>query len=83
MKPTTREICDAIGRAALANELGVRTTAVSNAVVTNAFPASWFKVIERMTARAGVKCPHDLFTWKGNHSTTPDTAPDAEARNAR
>lgn len=58
-------IAERIGRRKLAAELGVRTTAVSNAVVAGAFPARWFAVIERLCAEAGDPCPREAFTFLG------------------
>lgn len=58
-------LADLIGRRKLAEELGVRTTAVSNAVVAGAFPARWFAVIERLCAEVGEPCPREAFTFLG------------------
>lgn len=56
-------ICDSLGRREIAHRLGVKTTAVSNAVVAERFPARWFVVIKSMCDEADLPCPEHLFTF--------------------
>lgn len=59
-----RTICDTLGRANIADALGVGLTAVSNAAVSGKFPASWFPAVREMCDAAGVDCPEELFRFK-------------------
>jgi hypothetical protein len=58
------QIADALGRADMADALGVGKTAVSNAVVRKRFPATWFLVLSDMCAGKGLECPPDLFDMR-------------------
>lgn len=58
---TTIHLADAIGRRKIAEALGVLPTAVSNAVVRGRFPSSWFLILSRLAADAGLDCPPELF----------------------
>ena len=69
--PTASSICDALGRSAIADRLGVQATAVSNASVAGTFPASWFTALRAMCSEAGLVCPESLFRFKAT------SAPDA------
>ncbi|OWJ81382.1 hypothetical protein CDV52_18455 [Haematobacter missouriensis] len=62
-KPSAANIADALGRRRMAEALGVRTTAVSNAVVRGLFPASWFLAVEALARAEGVACPCELFNF--------------------
>ena len=48
----------------MAEELGVGTTAVSNAVVRGYFPPSWWLVCNALASEAGARCPEHLFKMK-------------------
>lgn len=61
--PSVASICDALGRRAIADAVGVRLTQVSNSVTAGQFPARWFDVIDRMCAGAGLSCPRHLFSF--------------------
>lgn len=56
-------ICDAIGRQRIARAVGVKPTAVSNAVAEARFPAKWFLVLSEMCAESGLECPATLFAF--------------------
>lgn len=58
---TPAQIADSLGRKAIAEAIGVGKTAVSNAVVRGKFPPSWFLILSRMAADAGVDCPPSAF----------------------
>lgn len=60
----TKRIADRIGRVELASAVGVSKAAVSNAVVTNRFPASWYAVIKDICNTAGIECPLCAFNFK-------------------
>ncbi len=57
-------LSDRIGRAKMANALQIGSTAVSNAVVREKFPASWFRVLSVLCAEVGEDCPLDLFAMR-------------------
>jgi hypothetical protein len=61
---------DAVGRASIAEAAGVGLTAVSNAVVRERFPASWFLISQRLAEAKGIECPPELFGMK-----LPDGSP--------
>jgi len=61
---------DAIGRASIAEATGVGLTAVSNTVVRERFPASWYLVLQRLAEKKGIDCPPELFGMK-----LPDGSP--------
>lgn len=60
---TVAEICDQVGRRVVAKACGIGLTAVSNAVVTNVFPAKWYLVVKRLCERADIECPDTLFSF--------------------
>ncbi|WCR04791.1 hypothetical protein [Paracoccus saliphilus] len=62
---TTAQVCDAIGRSTIARSLGVKVTAVSNAVTDGKFPARWFLVINKFCEGDGIPCPDRLFSFVG------------------
>ena len=62
---TVSDICDKLGRKAIAERLNVGATAVSNASVEQKFPAAWYAVIREMCGSSGIDCPLDAFNWKG------------------
>jgi hypothetical protein len=68
------DICDVIGRGRLATALGVRKTAISNAVVQGRFPAKWFKVISDLSVDHGIECPEALFTFVEKQPPVADGA---------
>lgn len=61
-------ICNRIGRIALAEGLGVSRASVTNAIAADCFPASWRDVVEELCEPHGVKtdCPEfkRLFAMK-------------------
>lgn len=61
---TVSAICDAIGRTRLQAALGVGKTAISNAVVENRFPSSWFDVVDRLCREDGIDCPREFFAFR-------------------
>lgn len=61
---------DALGRASIAEATGVGLTAVSNAVVRERFPSSWFVASQRLAEAKGINCPPELFGMK-----LPDGSP--------
>lgn len=72
---TAAEVCDLIGRKAIADRIGVGLTQVSNAAVEGLFPARWYLEMRDLCRSAGVECPERLFNWKGpTHSTSGDAA---------
>lgn len=58
------DFAKAIGRRQLAQATGVGLTAISNAVVRNKFPASWYLAAQDLAAAKGIPCPPDLFGMK-------------------
>ena len=60
---TVASICDAIGRKALAERVGVGMTTISNAVVDGRFPAKWFLAVRDMCLEKGIESPEALFTF--------------------
>jgi hypothetical protein len=73
-EPTAAAICDALGRKRIAERVGRRPTAVSNAASEGVFPASWYLAISEMCAEAGIACPARLFSFiaAGEEGSTPD-----------
>lgn len=67
-------ICDALGRKTVAERLGVRPTAVSNAVTDGRFPARWFPVVRGMCEERGLDCPENAFNFKTPESVTTENA---------
>lgn len=65
IKPTVTDICDKVGRQAIASAVGVGLTAVSNAAVENCFPARWFYAVRGLCRDANVECPETLFSFVG------------------
>lgn len=59
---TVSEIIAYIGKAALAQRIGVTVKNVDLAIRQNVMPASWYDTCEQM---AGRPLPRDLFTFKG------------------
>jgi hypothetical protein len=62
---TAATICDMIGRKAIADRVGVKLAAVSNASTEGMFPAKWFAAIKSMCGEAGIDCPESLFRFAG------------------
>ena len=80
MNNKVSDMCDQLGRKRIADSIGVRVTAVSNASVDGAFPASWFNVIDALCDEAGIKLSRSLFNFKGppmdvSQSNQPHTPP--------
>lgn len=70
MMITALQFADAVGRKKMADALKVGATAVSNAVVSNSFPSSWFLVCQSLALEAGVSCPPCLFKMKEQDDNT-------------
>jgi len=58
----TAEIIEYIGKAALADRVGVTVDRINLAIRQNIMPASWYDSCEKM---AGRPLPRTLFTFKG------------------
>ena len=67
-------ICDSIGRARIAAVVGVKRTAVSNAVRDNSFPAAWYAVIKQLCADVGLDCSDELFSFRAPQAVEPETS---------
>lgn len=61
---TALEFANALGRANIAEASGVGLTAVSNAVVREWFPSSWYLACKALADKEGVACPPELFKMK-------------------
>lgn len=61
---TASEFANALGRANIAEASGVGLTAVSNAVVREWFPSSWYLACKSLADKAGIGCPPELFKMK-------------------
>ena len=70
---TVSIICDALGRREIAAAVGVKPSAVSNAVYLGKFPAKWFIVVSEMCAASGVECPSDIFAFATTTATETTT----------
>ena len=70
--PTAADICDALGRKAIAERIGVGLTAVSNASVLGQFPAYWYLAIREMCAESGLPCPDAMFSFVPSGAEQPD-----------
>lgn len=68
------DICDLLGRKAIAEAVNVRTTAVSNAVAVNCFPSKWYLIIKAMCDARNHSCPSELFSFE----RAADAAPAAD-----
>lgn len=69
MAITTRKFADTVGRKHIADALGIRPTAVSNAVVRGVFPPAWYETCQRLGSAEGIDCPPELFGQLPFHST--------------
>lgn len=69
MKHTTHTIAKALGRKRMMRALGVKDGAISAAVVSGSFPASWFLELRRILRETNVDITEadfeQLFRWKG------------------
>lgn len=61
---TASEFANALGRANIAEASGVGLTAVSNAVVREWFPSSWYLACKSLADIKGISCPPELFKMK-------------------
>jgi hypothetical protein len=62
---TATTICNALGRKAMADRLGVVVSAISNNATEGTFPAIWFDTVDDMCREAGgIPCPRTLFRFK-------------------
>lgn len=73
-KISAKEVCDVLGRRAMAKRLGVGVTQISNASVEGQFPARWFAILRDMCAEAGIDCPEYLFTFIAPTAPQEDAA---------
>ncbi|WP_306150619.1 hypothetical protein [Roseovarius sp. MMSF_3281] len=71
---TVSEICTTIGRKELERALGVSKAAISNAVSNEAFPPSWFDVIEAECAKRDINCDRSLFAFRRAPHAPEDAA---------
>lgn len=82
---TAADICDALGRKAMAVRLRVKSTAVSNAATDGRFPSRWLKIVRSMCEEIAIPCPESLFNFieaelpsaDGGASASPPPAEDA------
>ncbi len=68
------DISAALSVKKIAQLVGVKQTAVYNAVSVGRFPASWFDVIEAECARRGIPCDRNLFAFKRASEASEDAA---------
>lgn len=68
-----KQIADSLGRKSIAAAVGVRETAVSNAVVRGQFPPAWFVAVSGLAAAKDVECPPQAFGMR-----SPDSGRAAE-----
>ena len=60
------EIADELGRAKIAKAVGVRPSAVSNAIRRGVFPAAWRASVERLAEQSGVEvCAEAFYVNRG------------------
>lgn len=71
---TALSIADALGRKNIAEAVGVKATAVSNAVARDKrFPSSWFVAVSRLCEEAHLACPPEIFGMRGVPSDNGST----------
>ena len=80
---TASNICDVLGRRAIAARVGVGVTAVSNASVEGIFSAAWYDTIRLMCQEAGIECPRSLFKWKRAISESEQERPGGSINSLR
>lgn len=81
MDTQAKKFAEALGRKDIAAAVGVKSTAVSNAVVRGWFPASWFIVVSDLANRKGLDCPPHLFGMKPLDNTqSVDSADDCQEK---
>lgn len=73
------DICNALGRKAIADAMSVRVTAVSNAVVDNRFPSKWYLVIKSLCDAQGMDCPVSLFSFEKPEAKPQPNTPSEDA----
>lgn len=66
---TTVDVANALGRAAIAQRVGVGLTTVNAAVTEGLFPASWYLELKALGEEKGVAVPDALFRFKGKSVT--------------
>ena len=81
---TPEQFANQVGRARLAERLGVGLTAVSNHVVRGVFPGSWFFVAKELAAEVGADCPDAMFRQQRPEKSkrSPSRRPAKVARGA-
>lgn len=60
---TAETICDALGRRAIAEAIGVTRSAVSNYSAAGTFPAAWYLAIKAMCEERNLDCPEVIFNF--------------------
>jgi hypothetical protein len=61
---TVKEIVEQVGSDKLECACGVTEFSVKAAKRERMFPASWFKVVEKLCNEKGIECPDNLFNFK-------------------
>lgn len=64
-KSAVNTVIDALGVAAICQQVGVGEHSVRAAKSAGEFPASWFNLLEEMCVLAGCPCPREAFSFKG------------------
>lgn len=57
------QICETLGRRAIAERLGRSRSAVTEGIRGGLFPSTWYLTIKAMCAEAGIECPDRLFRF--------------------
>ena len=71
-------LADRIGRAIIAETLGVTVDAVAVSIKRGGkLPAAWFPVVRDLCVARGIECPESAFNWK-SPSSAPSGAEAAE-----
>lgn len=73
---TVKKICDAVGRSRIAEIVGVKKAAVTNAIYQGQFPASWFLALRAECEDREIDLPESLFSFKAHEpdKTSEDAA---------
>lgn len=59
-----RNIISSLGSREVAERLGVKLPAISNAVSSGQFPAAWYRELRNLGQEKGVVVPDRLFNWR-------------------
>lgn len=68
---TLRKLIDGIGRTRICERLHVSSSAVSNHLADQSFPAGWYLGMKNLADEAGLDCPLEFFKWTGDVSFPP------------